>query len=298
MRKNTPALSKAENRQGWLSVLPVVIMILGIRAYPMITGIMKSFTNWDGLFRNDFIGLRNYINILTGGQFWLLLQNNIILLIFLPLQILSGLIVAVLLYERIPGWRFFRSCYYLPQIISTVAVGYLFVIFFGYNGPVNTILRAIGLERFAIEWLGSRGSALIIIIICLVWINIGWQGMIFLGGMAGIPPSIFEAAQLDGAGYWTRLFRITLPMLTRSLEYSIVISVLWCFTGLFGIIYSMTKGGPGYDTTTVDYMIYVKAFRGGSEMGYGSAIAVLLMLIVSIFTLIQMKISKRADDWS
>ena len=122
--------------------------------------------------------------------------------------------------------------------------------------------------------------------------------MLFLGGMASIPPSVYEAARLDGAGYWTRLFKITLPMLLRTLEYSCVMSVLWCFTGLFNLIYSITKGGPGYETTTVDYMIYVKAFGGGSEFGYASAIAVLLMLIVTVFTVVQLKVADKADDWS
>jgi ABC-type sugar transport system permease subunit len=297
-KKKNSTLVKLENRQGWLSIIPVFVMILGIRAYPIGVGIVKSFTNWDGLFRNDFIGFGNYLNTIKSGQFWSLLLNNVILLSYLPFQTLLGLAVAILFYEKTPGRQFFRACYYIPQILSTVIVGYMFVIFFGFNGPVNTILRAVNLERFALDWMGKRGSAMFIIVLCMVWINIGWQGMLFLGGMASIPSTVFEAAVIDGAGYWTRLFRITLPMLVRVLEYSTVVSVSWCFTGLFGIIYTMTKGGPGYDTTTVDYMIYIKAFRGGSELGYGSAIAVLLTMIVIVFTLIQMKLAKRADDWS
>lgn len=291
-------LRRRENLQGWLSVLPVLLVILLIKGYPMLVSILKSFTNWDGLFRSDFIGLQNYINILSGSQFWVLLKNNLVLLLYLPIQLLLGLIVAVLLYEEIFGWRFFRSCYYLPQVLSSVTVGYLFVVFFGYNGPMNQVLRAIGLDSLAVEWLGDSTTGLFVIIVCMVWINIGWQGMLFLGGMASIPPSVYEAARLDGAGYWTRLFKITLPMLLRTLEYSCVMSVLWCFTGLFNLIYSITKGGPGYETTTVDYMIYVKAFGGGSEFGYASAIAVLLMLIVTVFTVVQLKVANKADDWS
>lgn len=298
MQKNSSALTRMENLQGYLSIIPVLAVILVIRAYPLGVGFWKSFTNWDGLYKNTFIGLDNYAAILKSGQFWQLLQNNFILLLYLPIQLLLGLAAAALLYEKIFGWRFFKSCYYIPQIISTLTIGYLFGIFFGYHGPVNHILRAAGLEQYAIEWLGRRETALIVIIVCLVWINIGWQGMLFLGGMAAIPPSIFEAARLDGAGYWTRLFRVTMPMLVRTLEYSCVVSVLWCFTGLFGIIYGISKGGPGYGTTTVDYMIYLKAFQGSGEMGYGCAIAVLLLLIVMIFTLLQMRAANRADDWN
>lgn len=292
------SLRKAENIQGWLSVLPVILIILAIRGYPMLVGILKSFTNWDGLFRSDFIGLQNYINILGGSQFWMLLKNNLILLLYLPVQLLLGLIVAVLLYEEVFGWRFFRSCYYLPQVLSSLSIGYLFVVFFGLDGPLNQALRLIGLDSLAVNWLGKSSTGLLVIIICMVWINIGWQGMLFLGGMASIPPSVYEAARLDGAGYWTRLFKITLPMLLRTLEYSCVMSVLWCFTGLFNLIFSITKGGPGYETTTVDYMIYLKAFKGGSEFGYASAIAVILMLIVLVVTIVQLKLTDKADDWS
>ena len=104
--------------------------------------------------------------------------------------------------------------------------------------------------------------------------------------------------RLDGAVYWTRLFKITLPMLVRTVEYSCIMSVLWCFTGLFSLIFSITKGGPGYETTTVDYMIYLKPFKGGSEFGYASAITVIMMIIVGVATMLQMRMTNKADDWS
>jgi multiple sugar transport system permease protein len=288
-------LKSEANWQGWLSVLPVIVIILAIRGFPMGWGVAMSFTNWDGLFRQDFIGLKNYFNIFGDRQFWLLLKNNLVLLLYLPIQLFLGLVAAVMLYEKVRGWRFFRSIYYLPQVLSSLSIGYLFVILFSYDGPLNQVLRAAGLESLAIEWLGKSASALLVIIICMVWINIGWQGLLFLGGMSLIPPSVYEAATLDGAGYWTKLFKITLPLLVRTLEYSCIMSVLWCFTGLFSLIFSITKGGPGYETTTVDYMIYLKAFRGGSEFGYASTIAVILLLIVMGFTFAQMRAANRAD---
>ena len=292
------SIHKSENFQGWMSVIPVILIILAIRGYPIVVGILKSFTNWDGLFRSDFVGLRNYISILGSSQFWMLLKNNIVLLLYLPAQIAIGLIVAVLLYEEIPGWKFFRSCYYLPQVLSVLSIGYLFVVCFGYDGPVNTILRKSGLGVLAVDWLGSGSTGLLVIITCMVWINIGWQGMLFLGGMANIQPSIYEAAVIDGAGYWTKLMKITFPLLIRTVEYSVIVSVLWTFTSLFPLIFSITKGGPGYETTTVDYMIYLRAFKGGSDFGYASALAVILLLIVLALTVLQMKLTKKSEDWS
>jgi len=295
VRKPVNKTKIVDNVQGWLSVLPVIILVCVFMVYPIVYSIMKSFTNWDGLFRSDFVGLRNYSRILGREQFWMLLSNNVILLLFIPIQLVTGLIVAMFLFEEVPGWRFYRSCFYLPQVLSALSVGFMFSIFFGYDGPINAIISLLGGEP--IYWLGNRWTALLVIIICLVWINIGWQGMLFLGSMSQISTTIFEAARIDGAGFWTRMFKIMLPMMTRTVEYSCIMSVMWVFTGLYNLIYSITSGGPGYGTTTVDYMIYVKAFAKSSEFGYACALSVILMFIVAVVTLIQMKLSNRADDW-
>ena len=297
VKKEQTPLGRRDNIQGWLSVLPVLVILVVFRGYPIVVGILKSFTNWDGLFRSDFIGLRNYINILSGDQFWMLLKNNLFLLLYLPIQLFLGLIVAVLLYEETPGWKFFRSCYYLPQVLSMVSVGFLFKVIFGFDGPINEFLRSIGLESLAIEWLGEGTSAKVVIIIVMVWLNIGWQGLLFLGGMASISPEVYEAAKLDGAGYWNKMFKITLPMLVKTLEYSCVTSVLWVFTGLFSLIYTITGGGPGYETTTIDYMIYTSSFGRGSQFGYASALSVILLFVVSIASILQIRASNKANDW-
>ncbi len=118
-----------------------------------------------------------------------------------------------------------------------------------------------------------------------------------MGGLSSITPSIFEAASIDGAGYWQKLFLITIPMLARTIEYSLVISIIWVMTGLFPFIFTMTNGGPGYGTTTIDYMIYLKSFRMSSEMGYASALAVILTVIVLVLTVLEMKLSNKVTDW-
>ena len=290
-------LKKNKALQAVLSVLPVVLVILAVRAYPILVAVAKSFTNWNGLYQNDWVGLTNYIELVKNGPFWTLLKNNLILLLNVPIQIFIGLIVAVLLYEEVVGWRFFRSLYYVPQIISAIILGYLFRTFFGYNGPLNMILRGAGLESLAIEWLGGGITALSVIVFCIVWFSIGWQAILLLGGMAAIPTSVFEAAIIDGANYWQRTFKIVLPMLVRVIEYSVIMTVVWTFTGLFPFIYSMTKGGPGYETTTLDYMIYVKAFVTGNKLGEACAIAVILLVMILAFTVVEMKVANRADDW-
>jgi multiple sugar transport system permease protein len=198
------------------------------------------------------------------------------------------------------GWRFFRSVIYIPQIISAVIIGFLFKIFFGYEGPVNMLLKAVGLGAMAIEWFGNSYTALAVIVFAIVWFSIGWQAIVILGGLSAIPPSVFEAALLDGASYWQRAFHIVVPMLVRTIEFAVLASGVWTLTQLFPFLYSMTKGGPGFDTTTLDYLIYLRSFGFGfgSNYGYASAVAVILLAVVLAFTAIEMRVANRADDWN
>ena len=165
---------------------------------------------------------------------------------------------------------------------------------FSYDGAVNSVLKALHLIREAIPWLERSGTARTAVIICLVWVNIGWQCLLALGGLSSISPSVYEAARLDGAGYWTQLFRITFPLLGRTMEYSCITSVMWTFTGIFPYIYSMTGG---YDTTTLDYMVYLKSFSANSQYGYASALSVLLIIVIMILTVVQLRISDRQNRW-
>jgi ABC-type sugar transport system permease subunit len=285
-------------RQAVLSILPVVAVLLLVRAYPIITAFFKSFTNWNGLFSSDFVGLTNYARILKSGVFYKLLRNNFVLLLNVPIQIFLGLVVGILLHERAWGWRFFRSLYYVPQIISAVIIGFLFRTMFSLDGPINVVLAHIGFPGPALEWMGNTWTALGVIVFCLVWSSLGWMAIVIMGGLSAIPDSVFEAARIDGAGFWRRTFQIAVPMLARVLEYALTLSVVWTFTGLFPFIFSLTRGGPGYETTTLDYMIYIKSFVSGVNLGEACAYAVLLLVIILALTLIEMKATNRVDDWS
>lgn len=287
----------------YLCILPALLILLLVRAWPIVFAIAKSFTNWDG-YSSSFVGLKNYKTIFSGGEFWNLFKNNLILLLSVPLQIIIGLIVAVLLYEHVPGWRAFRAIYYVPQIISLVILGYLFRTMFSLDGAFNQILTSIGLGNLTKEWLLSGSTALPVMVFCITWYSIGWQTIVILGGMSSIDTSVFEAARLDGASFWDRTFRIVLPMIVSVITYCVVMAVIWTFTSLFPLMNAMTAGGPiylsnghyVYETMTLDYYIYYKAFGRSQEMGLGCAAAVILLLIVLIITAIEMKISDKAEE--
>jgi len=288
---------KPKTIQGVLSIIPVLIVLLFMRLYPISAAIYRSFTNWNGLYRNDWVGLQNYVEIFTNSPFWTLLRNSLVLLLSVPFQIFIGLIVAVLLYEEVKGWRAFRAIVYLPQIISAVTIGYLFRIAFGLDGPINIIIQSFGLESFQYEWLGHTWTALGVLVLALTWFSIGWQAIVILGGMAKIPPSVFEAAKMDGANFWQRTFLIVVPMISRTLEYAAILSMVWTFTSIFAFIYSITSGGPGYETSTIEYMIYTLFYQASANYGLASALAVILLLIVLVFTIFEMRYTSKVSSW-
>lgn len=291
------SLRRIKISEGMLSVLPVIIILIFIRFYPMIMAIYRSFTNWNGLYRSDWIGLANYIEIFTNSPFWKLLRNSMVLLLTVPLQLMIGIFVAVLLYEEVKGWRIFRSLIYLPQIIAAITIGYLFRIAFGLDGPINLVLRSINLDFLAINWLSNTAAALFVLVFCLTWFSIGWQAIVILGGMAKISPEVFEAAKLDGANFWQRTFSVVIPMITRTIEYAVIMSMVWTLTSIFAFIYSITAGGPGYETSTIDYMIYIKFYQAGAPYGFASALAVILLIIILAFTVIEMRFANKASEW-
>lgn len=296
-RKSSP-LQRGKARQGILSVLPAMIVILAIQSYSIVTVFCKSFTDWDGLFKNNFVGLRNYTELITQGQFWTLITNNVFFMLYIPVTLFLGLMVALLLYQECAGWKFFRAVICLPQMLSYVVLGFLIKVFFSYSGPINSVLESIGISTAALDWLSHPWLARGVIMLTLVWVNIGWQAMIFTGGLSSIDPGVLEAATLDGCGFWKRMFHIVIPMMGRVIEYSIITSIINVFTGLFSIIFTITNGGPGYSTTTIDYMIYLRAFVVGTDLGRACALAFILLIIVAIITIVEMHISNKLDDWS
>lgn len=283
--------------QAFLSLLPVCIVLALFRLYPILAAFYRSFTNWNGLYQSDWVGLENFVKILTDNLFWKLLRNSLLLLISVPLQIMAGIFVAVLLYEEVKGWRIFRAISYLPQIVSAVTIGYLFRIAFGLDGPVNLVLRQVGLDFLAIEWLGNTATAMGVLVFCLTWFSIGWQAIVILGGMSKISPEVFEAAKMDGASYWQRTFQIIIPMIARTIEYALIMSMVWTLTSVFAFIYSITAGGPGYETTTIDYMIYTKFYQASANYGYASALAVILLFIILFFTVIEIRYTNKVSEW-
>lgn len=275
----------------YLAVLPAAALIILLMVLPIGETIYRSFTNWDGL-TSSFIGLQNFRLIFQNPVSNQVFVNSVIFLLSVPLILAASVVTAVLIYERVLGWRVFRFLFFIPAVLSPVIVGALFSTFFLPAGLIDKMLSPVGLSNF--PWLSSPWPARAVVILALVWTSFGFGMVVVLSSMATIDPALYDAAHIDGASWWTRLTRITLPMISGALQFLSVINVIYTFTSLFSFVYVITAGGPGFATTTVDYFTYVTSFENG-QFGYGAALAVLLFLIVLVLTIVQVKLFPRRE---
>ncbi len=273
---------------GLLAVLPALLVVVGFMAFPVGFAVFISFTKTNGL-TFEWRGFDNYIALLTDPIVHQVFLNNLKFLISVPLVIFVALIVSVLLFERVRGWKYFRILFFLPNVLSVAVIGIMFRNAFGYYGGVNQALALFGVEP--IQFFTNGTTAIIIIILALVWAGFGYQSLLLLAGLTAINPAVFEAAAIDGAGWWKRLWYITLPNIRRVLGFVFIINVLYIFTSLFGFVFVMTGGGPGFDTTTIDYLVYLRAFSS-TNLGSGAALAVILVLFIGVLTILQTKVFK------
>jgi multiple sugar transport system permease protein len=289
-------MDRSNRRWGMAFLVPMLLFMLVFMAYPVASVIRYSFTSWDGMGKIDFVGLANFRAIFGSSEFWQVFRNNVyFLLVGVPVWTLFPLVIAVVLFEEIKGSGFFKSAFFFPSIFSPVIVGLLFRNFFAYDGPINAVLRAVGLESLALEWLASGATSIPIIIIVINWAGFGAATLIYLAGMSTIEISIFESARLDGAGWWRRLTAIMLPMIRRVVQLQIVLNIIYAFTQLFSYVFVMTNGGPGYESTVVEYFIYIKAFRS-NQLGYACAIALVLFVVVLVLSLFQQRLFAGRED--
>jgi ABC-type sugar transport system permease subunit len=277
---------------GLLAVAPAFLIVVGFMAFPVAFAVFISFTKTNGI-RFEWNWFANYTTLLTDPVVHQVFLNNLKFLISVPLVIFVALIVSVLLFERVRGWRFFRVIFFLPNVLSVAVIGIMFRNAFGYYGGVNQALGLLGIEP--IQFFTDGTLAIFIIILALVWAGFGYQSLLLLAGLTSINPAVFEAAAIDGAGWWKRLWFITLPNIRRVLGFVFIINVLYTFTSLFGFVFVMTAGGPGFETTTIDYLVYLRAFSS-SNLGSGAALAVVLFTFIGVLTVIQNRIFRLGDE--
>lgn len=275
-----------------LAVLPPFVLVVGFMSFPVLFALFISFTRTNGL-TFDFRGLDNYAAIFVDPLVHQVFLNNFKFLISVPLVIAVALISSILLFEKVRGWKFFRLIFFLPNVLSVAVIGLTFKNFFGYDGAVNQLIGVFGQEP--IQFFIDANYSVGIIVMALVWSGFGFQSLLLLAGLTAIDPSVFEAAAIDGAGWWRRLWSITFPIIKKVVGFVFIINILFTFSGLFGFIFVMTAGGPGYETTTIDYLVFLRAFQS-NNLGSGAALAVVLLIFIALLTVVQNRIFRISKE--
>jgi len=279
----------------WLFLLPLLALMAGFRLIPMIDAVRLSFYHWDGISPPVWVGFRNYSALWGDPAFRDALRNNGLILLTLPVWVILPLAVAIGLRERVRGWRIFRFAYFIPCAISPLIVGELANLFLRYDGPVDRILRDVGLRGLAQQWLANPSLALWVMMAVIIWANFGTGVLIYLAGAATIDESLYDAAKIDGASRWRQHRHVTLPQLREVIQFYGVIVLIGAFAAMFPYVYSLTGGGPGTSTYTVEFDVYQQAF-GQGELGYGSAVGVVLLLLLLVLVIAAMRIFRMGEE--
>ncbi|MDX6561631.1 MAG: raffinose/stachyose/melibiose transport system permease protein [Gaiellales bacterium] len=274
--------------------LPVLALVGALLLYPIGQTVYYSFTQWDGL-TSTWVGTSTYSRLLNSPDFQQVLKNNAMLLLAVPVAIGIPLAVAFLLSSHLPGWRFFRTVFFLPTAVSWVVIGAIAARFFADEGILQRLLGSAGLGSLHPNMLSHPRSALAAVAITFIWGMFGTNLIIFLAGMSTIDVSLYEAAKVDGAGQFRVLFSITLPLLRRFVQFAFIITLVSAFTAIFSLIYIMTAGGPGFATTTLEFYGYQQGFATG-DFGTAATAGVLLFVAVAVVSVVQVRLFRGSGE--
>ncbi|GAA0330477.1 sugar ABC transporter permease [Bacillus carboniphilus] len=288
-----------------LFLLPAVLLYGVFQLYPLMTAVVNSFYSWDGFVKDSFIGFENFITLLTESPhketFLNAFKHNwVYFFVNVFSELAVAFLLALLIHSKIKGKEFFKTVFFLPKLLSVIVIGFLFSLILNpTTGALNTFLKAIGLDFLAQPWLGSMDTALVTVIFVNSWAGIGFSMLIFLASLQSIDKEIFEAAKIDGAYGLKMLFKITIPMSMNALMVMTILTFIGAFE-TFELIFAMqgSSGGPYYSTDVLATYFYRLAFGsadGGQSIGLGSALAVILFLIIATATAILLFYFKRKD---
>ncbi len=274
----------------YLAISPWLIGFFVFGGVPLVASLLMSLTNWSGLTTREWIGLQNYVAMFTQDRDFLTVLGNTLYysLGCVSLGVILSLAVALLMNQKVPGINVFRTIYYLPSVTSGVAIAIMFGwIFNPQVGLINYLLSLVGIKGPL--WLASPQWAMPALILMSLW-GVGGNMVVLLAGLQGVPEEFYDAAKVDGAGKWREFLNVTLPMISPVLFFIIITSIIGTFQ-VFESVYILTQGGPGTATRVFVYHLYKNAFEY-QKMGYASALAWVLFLLILGLTWLQLKASR------
>lgn len=287
-RNKRNLLVARETMAGYLFISPMVLLATVLTIIPIILSGVISFTDWNfiaGLDSIKFIGLDNYTKMFSDDDFTKSLNNNLLLILVIPVSLFISLILAVLINNSTYFKSFFKVIYFMPFISSFVAVAVLWrVLFHPSSGPINNFLMSIGISNPP-AWLADPSFSLISVMIIMIWAGVGFEMIIFMAGLQNISKDLYEAADIDGASKIRQFFKITIPLLSPTTFFLLITGIVGSFK-VFDLIMILTNGGPAGSTSVIVFYLYEVAFIQ-LKSGYASAIGIMLLIIILAITVIQ-----------
>jgi len=297
MKRKTSSIDKGYG----IFLIPGIIAFLIIIIFPFMINLGISFTMWRGVRAPVWIGLKNFQTLIQDSVFWLSFKNDLILLIAMTvIPTIVGLVLATFLFDYITNnfgqnvSSFFRAGFYLPQIIpgAVAAIVWEWILQPDW-GVVNYILKAIGLSSWTRDWFGNPSTALLAVMVVLIWVQIGYPVVIFMAALQRIEPELLEAASIDGASWFQKFYYITIHLIRPEILVVVLTTSIYTLK-IFGQVYVLTRGGPGNTTSVPSYYAY-KNFFETQQVGYGSAISLTVAAIIIVLTIIFINIQSRQE---
>ncbi|MEO1232538.1 MAG: sugar ABC transporter permease [Myxococcota bacterium] len=284
-------MKKISARQEALVAYAFLAPALGLTSVfvfaPILSSLPLAFFDWSLLGEGPvFVGVDNFTELLGDEVFWIALKNTVIYAAgVVPTQNLFALLLAVAVNQGLPGQAIFRAAFYVPAVTSSVVTSVIFLWIYSKTGLINYLLSQVGIE--GPDWVGSPTTALGSIMMLNIWSTSGYFMVVFLAALQGVPPALYEAAEVDGAGRWTRFWAITVPSVRPAILFVATLGLIGCLQ-VFDQIYVMSSGGPVNATTTVSYFIYNAAFKY-FRFGYAAAASILLFFVILGLTVAQQR---------
>jgi raffinose/stachyose/melibiose transport system permease protein len=280
----------------FLFLLPALVIYIAVVILPILDSTLNSFYKWNLVDAKKFVGIDNFVRLFTQDDIFKTGLKNTFLLMFLSLIIQTPLAIAlaIALSGKVKGGRYFKTVYFIPNILASVAVGLLWS--FIYNpdfGIINRLLEGIGLEKYAGLWLADEKTVLGSIIIVICWQFIGYHMIIYLAAVENIPQGLHEIATIDGANSWKRVWYIILPLIKPMIAIDTVLMATGSLR-FFDLIYVMSNGGPNHSSEVLALYMYYKSFRD-MQYGYGSSVAVVLLALCLLVAFLLGKIFRSED---
>ncbi|MEM3515678.1 MAG: sugar ABC transporter permease [Saccharolobus sp.] len=270
---------------GYLFLIPAFFFFTVIIGYPLFNGIIQSFYEKSLIYPiSNFIGIKNYEELLKDSIFWNSLKNTLLwTLSITSTSLLVGLFLALILNQNLKGKEFFRATWLLPWALPTIVASLMWSWMYEPNiGVLNFILKKAGLIEEPVLWLTTPFHAFLSVLIVAIWKGFPFVMISLLAGLQSIPQELYESASIDGASFWEKFRYITIPSLLPVISIITTLQIIWNFNH-FDIVYQMTRGGPGNATMLLSTLVYMQAF-GATRLGYGSAIATVMLIFLCLFS--------------